>query len=231
MVVYLISLQLRTPLTALRTDLEMLALATGDETARRLRLQRALTAVDAVAGALDSVRTLHAAPVHPPQWVNLARCVQDAWDSLGDLPSRHALSLCNDIDVAVHVMADRHALLTILRNLMRNAAEHAAPAQCRVWNTPDGVVFEDDGPGVSAPELALLFERYWRGRLADSPTPAEPGDARGLGLAIARQMAEMQGWRLHAEAVVPHGLRFVVTLAVHHGFSTEASLGSCVLPT
>lgn len=223
--------ELRTPLTALRTDLEMLALTAGDETARRQRLQRALTAVDAVAGALDSVRTLHAAPVHPPQRVNLARCVQDAWDSLGDLPSRHALTLCNDIDVAEHVTADRHALLTILRNLMRNAAEHAAPARCRVWNTSDGVVFEDDGPGVPAHELALLFERYWHGRLADSPTPTEPGDARGLGLAIARQMAEMQGWRLHAEAVVPHGLRFVVTLAVHHGFSTEGSLGSRVLPT
>lgn len=217
--------ELRTPLTALRTDLEMLALSVGDEAARRQRLQRALTAVDAVAGTLDSVRTQHAAPVHPPQSVNLARCVQDAWDSLGDLPSRHALSLCNDIDGAVHVTADRHALLTILRNLMRNAAEHAAPAQCWVWRTPDGVVFEDDGPGVPTHELALLFERYWRGRLADSPG-TEPEDARGLGLAIARQMAEIQGWRLHAEAVQPHGLRFVLTLAAHHGFSTEASVAS-----
>jgi signal transduction histidine kinase len=220
--------ELRTPLTALRTDLEMLTVTSGDEAARHPRLQRALTAVDAVAGALDAVRPRHVASEHPPQSVNLARCVQDAWDSLGDLPSRHALTLCNDIDAAAHVTADRHALLTLLRNLMRNAAEHAAPAQCRVWRSPDGVVFEDDGPGVPGHELALLFERSWRGRLADHPA-SEPADARGLGLAIARQMAELQGWRLHAEAVEPHGLRFVLTLAEHHGFSTARSLASRLL--
>lgn len=220
--------EVRTPLTALRTDLEMLLLAWpadadvsgADATtpppaaAQRARLQRALTSVDAVASALQTVRNLDAGQAAAPQQVGLADCVADAWASLGDLPAERGLVLDNRVPADAQGRLDRHALLTILRNLMRNAAEHAAPACCRVAPTPDGLLVQDDGPGVPADELPFVFERYYRGRRADTPaTPSAPPtpdahspEDRGLGLAIARQVAQMQGWRLTATAVSPHGL-------------------------
>lgn len=206
--------ELRTPLAAARTDLEMLALDTGDAAARRQRLQRAMAALDAAGSALSAVPLPGARRGGAtPEPVALARCVQDAWDSLGELPAQAGLLLRNEVAPGVRVLADRHALLTLLRNLMRNAAEHAAPAHCRVACEAGCLLVEDNGPGVPDDELPFVFERYWRGRLRDAPFPAEAAVAaepRGLGLAIARQMAENQGWQLESRAVAPHGLCFVL---------------------
>lgn len=211
--------ELRTPLTALRTDLEMLQVSGGLATdAARQRGQRALAAVDAVAGALTSMRALSAREAASPQAVPLADCVDDAWASLGELPAQRGLVLVNAVAPGVQVWADRHALMTILRNLVRNAAEHAAPARCQVHFEQGRLSVEDDGPGIPADELPQVFDRYHRGRRVDTPQPAvgatddDDDGERGLGLAIARQVAEIQGWRLGVTAVQPHGSCFVLTL-------------------
>ena len=210
--------EVRTPLAALRTDLEMLQdspLAAGPAQGR---LQRALTAVDAVAGALEAMRALDRHESGLAEWVPLADCVDDAWASLGDLPAERGLRLHNEVPAADRLLADRHALMTILRNLVRNAAEHAAPADCWVSHQAGRLIVEDDGPGVPADELPFVFERYYRGRLGDAPEqpPAADGE-RGLGLAIARQVAQMHGWELSASAVAPHGLRLTLDLSATCG--------------
>lgn len=201
--------EIRTPLAALRTDLEMLRLqpAAGDTA----RIDRALQAADAIAGALDSARNLRArAPAHPA-FTRLAGCVDDAWASLGELPARVGLSLANELPADAHAWVDRHALLTILRNLLRNAAEHAAPAHCLIQGDAFRVMVSDDGPGIAPEDLPRIFERYHRGPRRDAPE--QSGDDRGLGLAIALQMAELNGWRLEAESLPVRGCRFTLWLA------------------
>ncbi len=212
--------EVRTPLAALRTDLEMLldmpGLADGPH-ARRL--QRAMRSVDAVAGALEAVRALRDGHAARPEAVPLADCVEDAWASLGELPAAHGLVLLNEVDGQAQVQADRQALMTILRNLMRNAAEHAAPARCRVAWEDGGLAVEDDGSGIADDELANVFERYYRGRRADAPSddPAAAADTRGLGLAIARQTAELHGWQLSVRHAPVRGTRFELRLGAAPG--------------
>jgi signal transduction histidine kinase len=70
-----------------------------------------------------------------------------------------------------------------------------------------GIVVEDDGPGIAPGDLPFVFERYYRGRLADAPDAALRGE-RGLGLAIARQVADLHGWTLSVEPAEPRGTRF-----------------------
>jgi signal transduction histidine kinase len=199
--------ELRTPLAALRTYLEMLQAGAGAPPAERL--QRCLAAVDALAGTLASLRPRHGGPGAVPEDVRLADCVADAWASLGELPARRALALDNTVPPAAEARLDRQALMTILRNLFRNAAEHAAPATLRVALQGDDLVVEDDGPGIAPADLAFVFERYYRGRLADSSAPAE--GQRGLGLAIARQVAEANGWRLGVAPGERSGTRFLLS--------------------
>lgn len=197
--------ELRTPLAALRTDLELLDPSPGDA----FRIRRMLASVDAAAQALDTARALSRRAAGPRTPVDLGRCVDDAWLTLGPVAASSELVFENRIPAGVTANVDRHALLTVLRNLLRNAAEHAAPAHCVVDGDATTLTIEDDGPGIPADELPFVFERSWRGARADRCSPAEAGD-RGLGLAIVRQVTELQGWSLSVAARERGGVRFVL---------------------
>ena len=198
--------EIRTPLAALRTDLELLLSTHNTDTAtdapQHQRLTRAIAAVDAITGSLETARHL-AQPTRPEvQAVDLAQCVDDAWASVQPRPAPRAPLLHNEISPGTTVQADRHDLLTVLRNLMRNTLEHAAAQRCVVRRTARGIEVLDDGIGIRAEELPNIFERYWRGRLADSSSTAQISEdsfERGIGLAIARQLADLNGWRLWAQ--------------------------------
>jgi len=214
--------ELRTPLAVLRSDLELLLETLPVDGPQRQRASRALASADAVGQAIDALQATGAAArsadVAPGEDVALADCVALAWDTLGEGPLRRGLRLDNAVPQAAQRHLDRHAVLTVLRNLFGNALEHAAPATVRVlWRPANStLVIEDDGPGVPADLLPLLFERYVSARLRDA-SPAAAGSVlapRGLGLAIARQLAAVHGWGLTAESVQPHGLRFLLQLDV-----------------
>ena len=204
--------EIRTPLTALRTDVELLGLSLPPDSPQQARARRVLAVVDAITGSLESARALSHRERFESQPVELARLVDDAWSSLGSYPQSQGLRFVNAVPPATTVNADRHALLTILRNLIRNAAEHAAPALCTVRLTERGLEVMDDGPGIAASDLPFVFDRYYRARLSDAPEQAGSGD-RGLGLAIARQVADLNGWTLSARSAPGRGTSFVLQLA------------------
>lgn len=202
--------EIRTPLTALRTDLEMLALHAPVE--MQQRLQRSLASVDEIAGSLDLVHTLSQRRAQEREPVDLAACVDAAWVSLARSEDTERLSFSNAVAADVRVLADRHALLTILRNLIRNAAEHAMASHCTVTHSERGIEIADDGVGISAQDLPLLFDRYYRARRMDAPEQRGIGADRGLGLAIARQVADLNGWQLAVESEPGTGTRFILSL-------------------
>ena len=203
--------EIRTPLTALRTDLELLSLAKQDGSAQSARLQRALSMVDALNVSIESARALSQRTSVQAESIDLAQCVDDALATLRGHPGMERLRVVNKVQPSTSVRADRHSLLTILRNLIRNSAEHAAPAECVVSYEAHCIAVTDDGPGIAAEDLAFIFDRYYRGRLKDSPD-VEQGD-HGLGLAIARQIADLNGWTLTAEPGPRQGVRFLLRLA------------------
>jgi signal transduction histidine kinase len=173
-----------------------------------------LSAVDAIAASIEAAASMSRTGPVRAEPVDLGRVVDDAWLTLEPTAQQRGLSLDNRIAAGTVVRADRHALLTIVRNLLRNAAEHAAPARCTVDADAGALCIEDDGPGIPAELLPRIFERAWRGPRADTATPEDPDrPERGLGLAIARRLAELNGWSLAAEAATPRGVRFVLRFA------------------
>ena len=196
--------EVRTPLAALRTDLEMMLLQPADLAApARLRLKRAIAAVDEIGGALEAARTMAGRRVTQPREADLRECVEDAWANVRARETRATTVLDNQVARQTMVLADRHALLTILRNLMRNAIEHAAARHCRVRLTERGLEVIDDGSGIAPQDLPNVFERFYRGRMVDTRDGASgsgPPAQRGIGLAIARQLADINGWTLTAHA-------------------------------
>jgi len=108
------------------------------------------------------------------------------------------------VDDDLEWRADHGALFTLLKNLLENAIEHApAGSRVSVEIAADGLCVRDHGPGVEPAQLALLFERFWRG-------PHRRDLGAGLGLSICQEVARAHGWRLIAERAEP-GLRFTLS--------------------
>lgn len=107
------------------------------------------------------------------------------------------------------VAGSRSQLGRVLGNLLDNAQRHAA-SSVRVAVVRDGewVVLrvEDDGPGVPESERERIFERFVR---LDDARARDDGGA-GLGLAIARDVAERHGGSLAVRAGSVFELRLPV---------------------
>lgn len=111
-------------------------------------------------------------------------------------------------DVAVHTDARR--VRQVLTNLLTNALRHAGgQVTVSVEATPWMVTFHvaDGGPGMDAATLDRVFDPFERNGLEYHGVPGV-----GLGLPIARTLAEALGGRLTAESIVGVGSRFSLVL-------------------
>ena len=102
-----------------------------------------------------------------------------------------------------------------LSNLVDNAARHAA-STVRVSVSRHGdrvrVVVDDDGPGVPAIDRERIFERFAR---LDGSRARDRGGA-GLGLAVVRSIATRHGGYVWADAGPLGGARFTIELPAAH---------------
>jgi len=113
------------------------------------------------------------------------------------------------------VSCDRRRLHQIIGELVDNAVKFTLPgshirlAASRAQGA-DGVevVIEDDGPGIPSDRLEALFEPFRQG---DGSSTREAGGL-GLGLTLARRLAEAMGGTLEAKSEPGVGSRFLVSL-------------------
>jgi PAS domain S-box-containing protein len=113
----------------------------------------------------------------------------------------------------VHINADPTRLSQILQNLLVNAAKYT-PEGGRVQlqaQAADGFVtisVTDNGRGIAPNELQRIFELFAQ---VDNGTPNDSG--LGVGLTLARSLAEMHGGRLDAESAgLGQGSTFLLRL-------------------
>jgi signal transduction histidine kinase len=110
------------------------------------------------------------------------------------------------VDDEVAVFTDRRALVRVLMNLIVNALHHGSGrARVRITREHDHARIDviDDGPGIPADEIHKVFQRFSvRG-------PRRSGDS-GLGLAIARENANLLDADLTVHSIVGIGTRFTL---------------------
>jgi signal transduction histidine kinase len=121
-------------------------------------------------------------------------------------------------ETPVRGLTDRVQLHRILEHLVGNALAYArsgAPASVSIQVTAMAerrqarLLVEDQGRGMSEASSQRVFERFQR--IEDPDQPAVPGT--GLGLYIARELAERHGGSLELEWTQPgHGSRFALYL-------------------
>ncbi len=110
------------------------------------------------------------------------------------------------------VRGDRDRLRQVLVNLIDNAVKYSPPGdrvRVEAEQTDGRVVIEvrDRGPGISPEHQRLIFEKFGR---ANVPEHAKPGT--GLGLFIARSIAEAHGGALEVRSAPGRGATFRLSL-------------------
>jgi signal transduction histidine kinase len=97
-------------------------------------------------------------------------------------------------------------LRQLLLNLMQNAVRHNVPGgrvEVEVSTADGTITVANTGPVLPGDSVGALFEPFHR---AQARTRSCPGDGHGLGLAIARAIADAHGASIHAEARPGGGL-------------------------
>jgi signal transduction histidine kinase len=110
------------------------------------------------------------------------------------------------------VSGDADALRRVVRNLVDNAARHAASHVRLSLAELDGTVsftVEDDGPGIPAAERDRVFERFVR---LDDARARTDADGSGLGLAIVAELVAAHDGTVAMTTSTLGGTRVEVTL-------------------
>ncbi|MCC8250513.1 sensor histidine kinase [Saccharothrix luteola] len=211
--------ELRSPIAALRTELEIATAypeladwptVVDAALADTHRLQHLATDLLLLA-RLDQTAT---APVSDA--VDLGAMLRD---DTGRRRSRHAVT----VDLPDHpaVVRGSRALLTqLLTNLLNNAERHATSRITIILRATDTVAVldvADDGPGIAPQDRERIFDRFTR---LDDVRTRETGGT-GLGLPIARRIAAAHGGTL--DAVDHHdGARFTARIPLASRESADA---------
>lgn len=202
--------ELRTPLAAIRTHLQIAHRTQGEKS--RYALKKAETATQRLT---ETIRQL----------LILARL--DGGQDSGELthcnPYRLVANIVNDLPIPDQrrIKIDKHEpvrdlqlpleLISIaIRNLIDNALKHApgqSPVTISVFHEGATVNFEisDQGPGVEESEIKHLTERFWRRSKAVGS---------GLGLSIAHAIIERLDGELIFNNQKPNGLLVQIKLPV-----------------
>lgn len=114
------------------------------------------------------------------------------------------------------IRADRHRILQILLNLMSNACKFTENGHIKLsaYTVYDEVIIsiEDTGPGIPAEDHAAVFEAF-----KQTESGLRQGGGTGLGMPIARSLAEAHGGKLWLASTPGKGTTFSLALPIRSG--------------
>ena len=209
--------ELRSPLTSLRLQLQLLDRAPGEQA--RLEARDMLGA--AVERAIHLVEQLLTLARSDPQEPGLNLEVQKLEPVAAQAMAEcHALALARQVDMSLQsspnlrVRGDPEALRILIRNLVDNAVRYTprsgtVQVSCREAQG-GGVLLEvaDSGPGIQPQDRARAFDRFYRVNAAQE-------SGTGLGLAIVKAIAQRHGATVTLDSGAPGTLLSGLLVTVH----------------
>lgn len=212
----LVSHEIRTPLTLIDSAMHRLlrkgeAVSAQDVAERHAIVQEAVGRLTRVLEAVLMAGRLDEQAIE-------GRLAPEVLSELAERDAAHARSQHPDREIllsssaaGLRVLCDRHLVGHILDNLLSNALKYSpaeTPVELRIFAQGDRVACAvgDRGPGIAPEEQPHVFERFYRGR--DQMT--KPGT--GLGLALSRELAALQGGTVTLESWPDRGSLFTLWL-------------------
>ncbi len=242
--------ELRNPLAPLRTGLDLLlrhqiseqsAPVTRTLVAMNRQLDHMVRLIDDL---LDVSRLTRGLLELKRDRVDVAEIVQSTIDSVRPWFERRRQLLSSQIESGIIAHADQTRFAQILTNLLHNATKftpEGGSIRVELVREGDTAVLRvtDSGIGIRADQLERVFDMFARVNqrgMASEPGATEPG--LGIGLALARRLAEMHGGSLALQSEGEgHGTKFEVRIPASSpmerapdAVARDSSAGNAVAP-
>ena len=194
---------LRTPLTSLRIRAENLEQSKDRD--------RMIDSIEHLARMLDGILELSkiGGNKEAPVLTDVTALIMTIVEEFEDLGADVRLTSTGRIQSTLRP----HMFMRLLRNLIENAVKYGERARLSVELVPSEVVIQvdDDGPGLAAGVIDRLLKPFER---LDMSRNSLTGGA-GLGLSIAKMIADVHGASLHFQNRRDGGLRTTIRLPQH----------------
>ncbi len=210
-----ISHELRTPLTTLMgaaTALQEEKTA-SDPNARKALTQEMVDSAERLnrvfENLLDMTRLESGMLKLNMEWFDLSELVTYSLSRLQRSLSNHRVDW-NPANLPIYVKGDFHLMDHALANLILNAVTYSPPAsritvQLAVQDNSAVLKVRDEGPGIPEKFRDRIFEKFYR-------TPGSPAGGMGLGLAIAKNLVELNGGSIQVASAPGGGAEFSIRL-------------------
>jgi signal transduction histidine kinase len=214
-----VSHELRTPIAALRTFNELLQQQAADDPDARAEFLESsaqqIERLDWLSQNLLELSKLDSGLVmldlRPD---DLRAAVESAVEQARPAARRRGIELTLSApDRPLRIRHDPQRIGQVVTNLVGNALKftpRGGSVEVAVRPKLEGAEIEvsDTGVGIDAAELPRIFDRFYRGTLANEAR----GSGSGLGLAIVRSIVDMHDGNVTVESRLGKGSRFLVTL-------------------
>ena len=146
--------------------------------------------------------------------VDLSEYIRGTLNSARKLADDRRLQLKAEVEPSLaRVMLDRDKLEKILLNLVINAIKFTASGgtiTCRAERRDRWLAVEvaDTGVGIQPEQLPHVFDRFWQ---ADTSSQRKHQGV-GIGLALVKELAEVQGGKVKVSSVINQGTTFSILL-------------------
>ena len=200
--------ELRTPLTALMTTNEVaLRKKTLDEKKVRAVFQRNIDEVEKLRELTDNLLRLTQVDNQQieKQAVDMAEFVRDMVDRYQPVANKKQVALDVQVPSVMHAVTVT-AVTQILGTLIDNAIKYS-PSGSTVVIRLDGQTLSvvDQGIGIAKQDQAKIFDRFYR---SDEARTRGHNSGYGLGLAIARAVADKNSYQLSVKSEAGQGSTF-----------------------
>ncbi len=188
--------ELKTPLTVIQTEMEMLLMRPDLNEQDMENLQQLLSEVEYAANlAVDLIflSRLESANRMEMSQINVDEIVREVLEHLLPIARRRGIAVGSNLQSNSLIFADRGMLRRAFLNIIENSIKYGKKGGQVIVSTKSSpslkriaVVVGDDGEGIDEDEIDRVFDRFYRTREARSGV--EKGS--GLGLAIAKEIVE-----------------------------------------
>ena len=208
--------ELRTPLAVLllSNEIAMRKRVLTDEKARQV-LSRNVEEIKKLANLSNSLLDLAKSEnaLNDPELIDVSEIIKEVIGQYSRVAKAKQVKIFHNIPdgqkVTLQVNVVRQILSILVDNAIKYAPQKVGEVKIRVSMNKNSVEFivKDNGPGISSNDQKHIFERFYRADAARTRTDAS---GYGLGLAIAKTLADRCGYTIRIKSKPSAGAEFTL---------------------